>query len=681
METNLSISVLKGVGEKTKTYLNKLGIVTIDDLLHNYPRSYESFSKPLKIKDMVLDEMNSIEGSICASINQLAKNKIKITKTKVKDDTGLINIIWFNQLYIKNKLNSSEKFIFKGKVEYKYGQIQMLSPEIYSVDEYTKKTEALQPIYSLTKGLTQNNMNNFVKQGLLKTRNQLKEFLPLEIRTAHGFSEYNYSINQIHYPFNMKTYKEARKRLVFDEFLLFQMALLSLKTVKEQDSTDVIIKDDTGIKDILKSLPFELTKAQLRVWNEIKDDLYSNKVMNRLLQGDVGSGKTIIAALALALAAKNGYQGTIMVPTEVLAKQHYISLKNFLEPFNIRIGLLVGSMTLKEKKEMYNNIRNKEIDIIVGTHALIQEKVTYNNLGLVITDEQHRFGVKQRETLIQKGNNPHILVMSATPIPRTLALIVYGDLDVSIIDELPPNRQTIKTYAVDTSYRSRVYSFIEKEIQKGRQVYIICPMVEESEDLDLESVVEYTEKLKQSINGSIKISYLHGKMKGKEKNEIMEDFADNKIQVLVSTTVVEVGVNVPNATIMVIENSERFGLAQLHQLRGRVGRGEHQSFCILLTDTKNEKTKERLDVLSKHNNGFIISEYDLKLRGQGDLFGIRQHGLVEFKLGNVFEDIELLKLANSIAKKIYTKDPDLELEAHQILKQRLIHYIKSHYVV
>jgi ATP-dependent DNA helicase RecG len=398
--------------------------------------------------------------------------------------------------------------------------------------------------------------------------------------------------------------------------------------------------------------------------------------MNRLVQGDVGSGKTIIAALALMLVAKNNYQGCMMAPTEVLAKQHYESLIQVLEPFGIRLGLLVGSMTAKEKRQTYKLIENQDIDVVIGTHALIQDQVTFRQLALVITDEQHRFGVKQRDTLATKGLNPHVLVMSATPIPRTLAIILYGELDISVIDELPPNRQVIKTYAVNSSYRSRLNQFIEDEINKGRQAYIICPMVEESENLDVESVIEYTHKLRKMIDPKISLAYLHGKMKAKEKNTIMADFAENKIQILVSTTVVEVGVNVPNATLMVIENAERFGLAQLHQLRGRVGRGQYQSYCILMTDTKNEKTKERLDILCKSNDGFVISEYDLKLRGPGDMFGIRQHGIIEFKIGNVFYDIQLLQKANEVAKKIIDIDPQLENDDYKGLKKKLNDYLE-----
>ncbi|TCK98325.1 ATP-dependent DNA helicase RecG [Natranaerovirga hydrolytica] len=679
MDTTQSISGLKGIGEKTEKLFNRLEIYTIEDLLHYYPRSYETYSQVTKIKDIKIDAMNAVEGTICFPIEQMVKGKFKILKIRIKDDTGYLYLLWFNQLYIKNNLKIGETKVFRGKAEYKYGQMQITTPEIFDQETYNKKTKTLQPIYALTKGIMQKNLSKIIRQGLIKTHNQLKDCLPNAIRNQYGFAEYNYAITQIHYPKDMEALKEAKRRLVFDEFFIFQLSLLRLKKVQDRQATQFDLKDHSIIKDIIKNLPFQLTQAQKSVLEEIKNDLMGETVMNRLLQGDVGSGKTIIAALMLALVAKNNYQGSIMAPTEVLAKQHFETMKALLEPHHINVGLLVGSMTAKEKKNMYQAIKDHTIDIVIGTHAIIQDKVVFNQLALVITDEQHRFGVKQRESLSQKGTKPHMLVMSATPIPRTLALMLYGDLDISIIDELPPNRQVIKTYAVDTSYRKRVYDFIKKQIKDGRQAYVICPMVEESDQLEVESVLEYTKKLKKEFDQSINIEYLHGKMKPKEKNIIMENFANNTIQVLVSTTVVEVGVNVPNATIIAIENADRFGLAQLHQLRGRVGRGQYQSYCILLTQSKSNKTKERLDVLSNTNDGFIISEYDLKVRGQGDLFGIKQHGDMEFKIANVFEDIELLKIANKLAKDIMKNDPQLTNEEHYYINERLKNYIHKYY--
>ena len=545
----------------------------------------------------------------------------------------------------------------------------MIAPEIFSEDEYEKNINKNQPIYPLTQGITQKSLRSIIRQAIDITKNQLVEYLPSEIRETYHLAEYNYAISQIHYPDNDESLNEAKKRLVFDEFLLYQLALINLKQERKVTNNNFIIKDIKEIEILISNLPYELTNAQKKVLKDIISDLKSNKVMNRLVQGDVGSGKTIIAALALLLISMNNYQGCLMAPTEVLAKQHYNSLKEIFDNYDIKIGLLVGSMTQKQKKEVYINLKEQKIDILIGTHAVIEDKVEFANLALVITDEQHRFGVKQREKLSNKGNTPHILVMSATPIPRTLALIVYGDLDISIIDEMPQNRQIIKTYAVDTSYRKRIYNFLQKEIKNGRQAYIICPMVDESEELDLESVVNYTEQLKQEIQSNIHVEYLHGKMKANEKNKRMVDFLENKINVLVSTTVVEVGVNVPNATVMIIENAERFGLAQLHQLRGRVGRGKYQSYCILISDSKNNKTNERLDVLCNSNNGFEISEYDLKSRGPGDFFGSRQHGSLEFRLADIFQNANLLLLANEAAKKILNDSNDLE--KYQDLKYKL----------
>lgn len=671
MDLQKNVKALQGVGQKTEQALSRLGIETIKDVLHHYPRFYEKYDLPIPIDSIKFNEINVIQGSISSPPQQIRKGRLNIIKTTLKDSSGEISAIWFNQVYLKNKFKIGRKFILRGKIEFKYGQVQMLTPEIYDLEEYNKKIKSLQPIYSLTKGITQNNLRRIINQALKVTYNQLREHWSRDIRTKYKLAEYNYAITQIHYPTNKESLEQARRRLVFDEFVFFQLSLLSFKEEKAIIHNEFNFSNINEIEDVIKSLPYELTNAQKTVWKEIKNDLNSNIVMNRLVQGDVGSGKTIIASLALFYVVKNNCQGCIMAPTEVLAKQHYYSLQELFKPFGIRISMLVGSLKTKEKSEVYNKIKNKEIDIVVGTHALIQEKVEFYNLALIVTDEQHRFGVKQREALSIKGINPHTLVMSATPIPRTLALIIYGDLDVSIIDELPPNRQVIKTYAVETSYRKRIYRFINEEIIKGRQAYIVCPMVDESEELQIESVIEYAKKLEKEFNSNIKIDYLHGKMKPKEKNNIMEKFSENKIQILVSTTVIEVGINVPNATIMVIENSERFGLAQLHQLRGRVGRGKYQSYCILLTDAKNKKTQNRLNILCESNDGFIIAEQDLKLRGQGDLFGIKQHGSIEFKIGDIFQDVDLLKLANKVAKEIINEDPKLKLEKNKIIKERM----------
>jgi ATP-dependent DNA helicase RecG len=671
----MNVTVLKGIGQQKSKILEKINIKTIEDLIHYYPRDYESTKEIVNINDVVLNETNIIEGIICKQPENVRIRNLILTKTKVKDDTGDINITWFKQPYLKNKFKLGDKVCLKGKAVVKYGTKQILSPQIIDGnDSILESNKELFPIYPLTKNISQKVMYKIINTSLEYTKGQLKEFLPLNIKKEYGLCDYNYAVWQIHNPDNEHTLIEAKKRLIYDEFLMFQLGLLLIKDQAIAIDNNYNFKSHTKCNKLLENLPFKLTNAQNKVWEEIKRDVTSSKTMNRLVQGDVGSGKTVIALLSLLFAVENGYQGVLMAPTEELAKQHYISLQEMLVNLDTQVGLLVGSMTKKQKEEMYTKILSGEINILVGTHAVIQEKVEFNNLAMVITDEQHRFGVKQRETLTNKGNYPHVLVMSATPIPRTLALIVYGDMDVSIIDELPPGRQNIKTYGVTSSYRERLYNFIEKEIESGRQCYIICPMVEENEEMDLESVISYTEKIREEFGSNIRISYLHGKMKGKEKNEIMGKFAEGEIDILVSTTVVEVGVNVPNATVMLIENAERFGLAQLHQLRGRVGRGKHQSYCVLISDSKNQLTKKRIKVLEDSTDGFIIAEYDLKLRGPGDAFGIKQHGLPEFRIGSIFDDINILKETNIVAKNILEQDPQLELEDNKYLVKKIKNY-------
>ena len=546
----------------------------------------------------------------------------------------------------------------------------MEHPEIFTPAAYEEIIHSMQPVYGLTKGLSNKMITKLVHQ-ILDTRPLHGEYLPEEIRERYQLADANYAIRTVHFPKNMQELLTARKRRVFDEFLLFVLAIQLLKEKTEEAPNTFPMKPVWTTEEIIEGLPYDLTGAQKNVWHEIERDLSGHKLMSRLVQGDVGSGKTVIAFLAMVLSAENGFQSALMVPTEVLANQHYEGFLRLMEEQNIASChpvLLTGSTTARQKREIYQKIADGEVNVIIGTHALIQEKVEYKNLGLVITDEQHRFGVRQREALTTRGNPPHVLVMSATPIPRTLAIILYGDLDISIIDELPAKRLPIKNCVVGTSYRPKAYSFIEKQVQMGRQAYVICPMVEESEGLEAENVTDYARKLQEILPGEIKVEILHGKMKPKEKNRIMEAFASGEIQVLVSTTVVEVGVNVPNATVMMVENAERFGLAQLHQLRGRVGRGEHQSYCIFI---QGNNTSKRLKILNESNDGFYIAGEDLKLRGPGDLFGIRQSGLMEFKIGDIYNDAGILKNASEAAGEILALDFDLILPQHKALNEHL----------
>jgi ATP-dependent DNA helicase RecG len=653
----MPVTVLKGVGDKTKQILEKIEIHSINDLLHYYPRTYEGKKEIVYIKDIVVGEVNLISATVCEKPTNFRNGSLVITRLRVQDETGKVLVTWFKQPYLKDKFRSGDQLLLLGKVVSKNSKLQFITPKVLKKeDQYITSTRQLFPIYPLTKNISNHQMSKLIQASISYMDGRLKDFLPKEIKNRFGLCEINYAISQIHNPDNQETLSVARKRLVFDEFLLFQLGIGILKDERIVTKNNFKMKNTKKTESFLENLPFELTSAQKKVYGEILKDMKGKQSMNRLIQGDVGSGKTIIAILSLLLAVENGYQGCMMVPTEVLAKQHFESLIALLEPLGIKVGLLVGSLTKKEKERIYESLLEGTIDIIIGTHAIIQDKVAFRNLALVITDEQHRFGVRQRERLTKMGNYPHTLVMSATPIPRTLALIVYGDMDVSVIDELPKGRKEIKTHVVNSGYRERIYKFLVDEIEQGRQVYVICPMVEENEELDLESVVEYSEKLKQELPKTVAISYLHGKMKAKEKANIMTSFAEGHIDILVSTTVIEVGVNVPNASVILIENSERFGLAQLHQLRGRVGRGAYQSHCILLSDSNSKIAKERMQVMKKYIDGFVIAEYDLKLRGPGDTFGIKQHGLPEFKIGNIFDDLDILKETSEVAKEILNSD-------------------------
>lgn len=669
---------LKGVGEKTEKLFQKIGIQTTDDLLHYYPRNYDAYDEPGEISSLKENTVAAVKGTITTGVYVNKIRNLQVISITVADATGRLPVVWFNASYLKNTLKKGSCFIFRGKLSRKKGRLEMEHPEIFTPAAYEEILHSMQPVYGLTAGLSNKLIVKLMHQ-VLEEQELKAEFLPDELKEYYHLADDNYAISTIHFPATMQELLVARKRLVFDEFLLFILAVQILKGKTEEASNVFLMKPVWATEQIIEALPYRLTKAQLNAWHEIERDLCSHTLMSRLVQGDVGSGKTILAFLAMVLTVENGYQTALMVPTEVLANQHYEAFTRLIEEQGIsscRPALLTGSTTAKEKRRIYGEIASGETNVIIGTHALIQEKVIYENLGLVITDEQHRFGVKQREALTTRGNPPHVLVMSATPIPRTLAIIVYGDLDISIIDELPAMRLPIKNCVVGTSYRPKAYTFIERQVREGRQAYIICPMVEESEGVDGENVTDYTASIREIFPSDITIGMLHGKMKPKEKNQIMEQFAKGEIQILVSTTVVEVGVNVPNATVMMVENAERFGLAQLHQLRGRVGRGEYQSYCIFMQGNEEEETSKRLQILNKSNDGFYIAGEDLKLRGPGDLFGIRQSGQLEFHIGDIYQDADVLKSASEAAGEILTLDRELELPQHEILKERLHAYMK-----
>ena len=676
MKLQDSITKIKGIGDKTAKTFERLGIYTVEDMVEHYPRAYEVFDPPVPIATIQEGNVIAIEGSVCTSVEVKRIRNLQIISCRVRDASANMQLTWFNMPYLKTQLKLGYKFIFRGKVVRKNGMLTMEQPKILSREDYAKQLKIMQPTYGLTEGITNHTISKAIKN-IFDEIEFPEDYLPKSIIKKYKLISHKAALKDIHFPKNKEKIMIARRRLIFDEFFMFSLALRSLKENKKVWDNDFVIKPSKQCEMLEKNLPYELTNAQKKVWKEIQKDLVSTQVMNRLVQGDVGSGKTVIAALALLMTVESGYQGSLMVPTEVLAKQHYEELQKLYKPFGVSVELLVGSMTAAKKREAYARIKNHEVDVIVGTHALIQDKVEYSNLALVITDEQHRFGVRQREVFQEKGKHPHVLVMSATPIPRTLAIILYGDLDISVIDELPARRLPIKNCVVDTNWRPNAYRFIEKEVRAGRQAYVICPMVEESESIEAENVIEYTEKLKEVLPMAFRIEYLHGKMKPKEKNEIMERFANGEIHVLVSTTVVEVGVNVPNATVIMIENAERFGLAQLHQLRGRVGRGAYQSYCILVNGLPGRETKERLEILNKSNDGFFIASEDLKLRGPGDMFGIRQSGDMEFKIGDIFTDAKTLEESNEAMKNLSDVELEEILAKNEGLRRRIENYDAS----
>jgi len=679
MSDAIPVNRIKGVGEKTAALFGKINVYTVDDLIRHYPRDYETYGAPVSIRETSPGSVQAVYGQITAIPNVKKVRNLSILNAILKDDNGdSIQLTFFNMPFLKKVLKPGGFYLFRGLVQQRGTHKIMEQPRMFTWDEYRQKSGRLLPRYALTKGLTNQTVQKSVAQALEYYPPE-KEYLPQVILQKYPMLTHREAVYALHFPESREELLTARNRMVFEEFFSFLLVLRKNKELAAKTENHFPMYETADTVRFLEQLPFPLTKAQKKVWGELREDMGSPYAMNRLIQGDVGSGKTILAVLALLMCAANGYQGAMMAPTEVLAVQHFETISGYVKKYGIafRPVLLTGSMTAKEKREAYAKIASGEANLIIGTHALIQEKVEYSSLALVVTDEQHRFGVRQRETLAAKGSEPHVLVMSATPIPRTLAIILYGDLKVSVIDELPANRLPIKNCVVGTAYRPKAYEFIAKEVAAGRQAYVICPMVEEGESEDLENVVDYTEKLRAVLPPSVQVAYLHGKMRPADKNRIMEEFAAKEIDVLVSTTVIEVGINVPNATVMMVENAERFGLAQLHQLRGRVGRGEFQSYCIFISTSDTKETMERLQILNHSNDGFHIASEDLKLRGPGDIFGIRQSGEFAFVLGDIYTDANILKEASDAVDQLLVSDPELTDDD----SRALVNYFKEHTAV
>ncbi len=718
MDKSSSIGALKGIGAKTEQLFHNLGVYTIGDILLHYPRDYEKLPPitPLTQLEELMDgtvdafedeaeldqpkRLEEVTAAIAARVDKQpfvrAGRKMQVTSLTLQEQQTKLELVWFRMPYLKNTLKPGEWFIFLGKVARKGKLFHMEQPQIFQPEKYESMEECLWPCYALTAGLGKNKLSQTIKK-VLEELDLSVDYLPEDIRVRCGLAEYNFALENIHFPENEKALEQARKRLIFDEFFQFILSagiqkeqmeevlngfsFLPLENQEQGNSENISLSSKENqvlwADRVIEGLPYRLTEAQKRTLQEIRKDLRGRKVMQRLVQGDVGSGKTIIAFLSMLDVSQSGYQSALMAPTEVLAVQHYQTFTELCEKNDLRIPLilLTGSLTQKEKRRAYERMQLYPNAMIIGTHALIQERALYDSLALVITDEQHRFGVKQRETLFLKGSQPHVLVMSATPIPRTLAIILYGDLDISVIDEVPAKRLPVKSCVVGKGSRKTSYDFLKKELALGHQVYVICPLVEESEGLEAENVTDYAQTLREQLSSDTVVEFLHGKMKSGRKNLIMEQFSHNEIQVLVSTTVIEVGVNVPNATVMMIEDAQRFGLAQLHQLRGRVGRGDAQSYCIMINTTDSNKAKKRLEILNKSNDGFFIAGEDLKLRGPGDFFGIRQSGLLEFRLGDIYQNADLLKQASEEANLLLSEDRQLALPEHVKLREQIQFYL------
>lgn len=662
---DMPVQYIKGVGPKRARLLNKMDIYTLTDILYHFPRDYEDRRAIIPIKDWEKDQVVNVVCKVTAGPRRLKPRAgLVISKIPIADDTASAYAVWYNQAFIENKFMPGKWYFMRGKVNIGYGELQLLNPQWEELMSPEQRDDiGLMPVYPSTADMSQKMMRNIVRNALDLIRGQWEEYLPADLRARYDLAEINFAIDNIHFPADAALLAMARKRLAFDELFCMQLGFYSIKKRVDETRIGTAFRiHDIGLEEFIEKLPFALTGAQKRVWDEILADMAQHKPMNRLVQGDVGCGKTILAVLALYVTVANGYQGAMMAPTEVLAEQHFHTLQRFFEGYDIKVALLSANLSQLQKDETIDSIKNGQVDIVVGTHAVIQDNVAFHRLGLVITDEQHRFGVRQRALLEKKGDNPHVLVMSATPIPRSMALIFYGDLDVSIVDEMPPGRQVVETFFIPPSMRLKLYEFIKQEIERGRQAYIICPLVEQSDVIEAMSAQELYQQLKEDGTFGDAIGIIHGQMPVREKTKVMEAFKDNKIKVLIGTTVIEVGVDVPNATVMVVENAERFGLAQLHQLRGRVGRGKHKSYCFLISDAGNSEAGRRLKAMTKLHDGFKIAEQDMQMRGPGQLLGLQQHGLSELKLADIFSDIALLKQSKEAVQ--------LVAEGHIVLEQR-----------
>ncbi|MBR5743475.1 MAG: ATP-dependent DNA helicase RecG [Clostridia bacterium] len=665
LELGSDVRMIRGIGDKSAKALEKLGIKTCRDLLNHYPRGYEDRTRIVPVAELS-EEINQVaEVTVTSPVRKVRLRSGKVLiQAEAADDSGSVMLNFFNQEYMKNVLVQGGEYYVFGRVSGGRFAKDMTNPEVRKKDgEFEGE---ILPVYPLTEGIRQNDLRKAVRAVLSDTLDAVTDALPVPVRKEYELATVRFSLQNIHFPDSEKALEVARKRLIFGEFFTLAAALAMRKNLRRGKSTAAM--DVSSREEFEKSLPFSLTGAQRRAVDEILGDLSSGSVMNRLVQGDVGSGKTAVAAMAAFVAIRNRKQAAVMAPTEILAAQHDETFRRFFAPFGIRTALLTSSTKASERREILQGLESGEISFVSGTHALLEESVHIPELALVICDEQHRFGVEQRTRLAQKGSEVHTLVMSATPIPRTLALVMYGDLEVSIIDELPPGREPVKTYLIGEEHREGLYGFIRKTVKEGRQAYIVCPLVEENEALELASAEAYTEELRTKVFPDLRIGLLHGRMKAKEKNEIMEAFAAREIDILVSTTVIEVGIDVPNAALMAVENAERFGLSQLHQLRGRVGRGRDKAFCFLLSEAKGE-ARARLKVMTSTNDGFKVAEEDLALRGPGDFFGKRQHGLPEMRIASFSEDVKTLKTAQNAAAKLLAEDPMLEKEENRLLKK------------